>query len=63
LSERVVTFEENVRDLVTKIDLIHSHLNQISSADIIRDTIQEKIFAIQKVIDEINEPSNMQMYY
>ena len=62
LCERVVSFEENVRDLVTKIDMIQSYLNQISSTDIEKDSIQDKIFSIQKVIDEINEPSNMQIW-
>ena len=61
LCEKVSNFEENVRDLISKVDQIQLLLNQISSSDLNRDTIQEKISSIQKIIDEIADPSNLQM--
>ena len=61
LCEKVSNFEENVRDLLSKVDQIQVLLNQISGSDLNKDTIQERITSIQKIIDEIADPSNLQM--
>lgn len=50
-----------MRDLLSKVDQIQVLLNQISGSDLNKDTIQEKITSIQKIIDEIADPSNLQM--
>lgn len=62
LSERIASFEENVRDLVSKIDNIYSIFNQITKAELTKEVIHEKVSSIQKIIDEIDNASNIQIW-
>ncbi len=62
LSEKIASFEENVRDLVSKIDNIHSLFNQIMKAELSIEVIHEKVSCIQKIIDEIDNASNIQIW-
>ena len=48
LCEKIASFEETVRDLVSKIDSIHSIFNQISKSELSKETIHEKVSLIQK---------------
>lgn len=51
-----------VRDLFSKVEQIQIFLNQIASSDLNKDSIQDKISGIQKIVDEIVEPSNLHIW-
>ncbi len=62
LSEKISLFEENVRDLVSKIDQIHIVFNQITKSELSKAIIHDKISQVQKIIDEIDNVSNIQIW-
>ena len=62
ICEKVSSFEETVRDLITKIGEIESLFVQIQKSPLEKNFINEKIHNIQKIIDEIVTCSNMKIW-
>jgi dynein heavy chain 1 len=62
LCEKTSGFEENVRDLIGKIEQIHSLFNHIAKSELVKESIEDKIMQIQKIIDEITDTSNMHIW-
>ena len=62
ICEKVSSFEENVRDLSNKIIQIEALFGQITKCDLNKDIISEKIKSIQRIIDEVSEASNVQIW-
>jgi len=62
ICEKVSSFEESVRDLTSKMSQIESLFSQIQKAELNQEFISEKIKSVQRIIDEISDCSNMQIW-
>jgi dynein heavy chain 1 len=62
ICEKVSSFEETVRDLISKISQIESLFVQIQKSPLQKNLISEKIHNIQNIIDEIVTCSNMKIW-
>ena len=62
ICEKVSTFEEKVSELINKIGQIDNLLQQIAKSPLNKEMISENIQSIQKVIDQINNCSNIEKW-
>ena len=62
ICEKVSSFEEKVTELINKISQIDSLLQQITKSPLKQDIISESIQNIQKIIDQINNCSNIEKW-
>lgn len=54
LSQRVMSFEEAVNEVMEKTSVIEELLNELGQCEINREDLSQKLKSIQKIIDEFN---------
>ena len=62
ICEKVSSFEEKVTELINKINQIDNLLQQITKSPLKQDIISENIQNIQKILDQINNCSNIEKW-